>query len=405
MSNNGLLSQFSWTLAGRVASSLLQAATLAVVARVAGPAEFGIFAAALGIGLFLQTVFDLGITTYALKLRARSPNSGLITTTLLVGDRMALACAVTTGIAIAIAAFFEASLWTLAPLAVWVAAERNTYAWLRITIADAKARTAAAITLTARVIAFITTLALISTSTPATLAAGIGLAIGSCASMILAHRTVRPRLPERTSMSVLQLLQTTWPYWLHSLTSQIKSLDATIVALVSTPIASGLYAVASRLTNPLRIVPTAASTVIVPRIARERGTISRNNRLAAGGMLIAVSIIYVLIALLAPVGIPIVLGSSYTGAVPAVQVVCIGLIFSAASIILAGILQAIDRERWVSTASLVTSVVCVPLVALGADKGGPAGAALALSSVFALQSAWLTASLYVATRTPPETGV
>lgn len=62
-------------------------------------------------------------------------------------------------------------------------------------------------------------------------------------------------------------------YWMSSLAPNISQLQAPALALVLDTASVGLFAIAARLTNPLSIFVGAFQTLLMPELARRRGTL------------------------------------------------------------------------------------------------------------------------------------
>ena len=76
--------------AGRVLGALLQTVTFVLVARNAGPVEFGLLGAAFGIATVIQTGFDFGLSTLIVRERASEKHNPLVTDALRLADVNAL---------------------------------------------------------------------------------------------------------------------------------------------------------------------------------------------------------------------------------------------------------------------------------------------------------------------------
>ncbi|MDZ7911455.1 MAG: oligosaccharide flippase family protein [Rhodococcus sp. (in: high G+C Gram-positive bacteria)] len=79
---NPLVVQFTGIAGGRLVGALIQALSMVLLARISGPSGFGIFAAAYGVGLVLQTVLNFGFTPFLVRIRALGDQEPLIASTL-----------------------------------------------------------------------------------------------------------------------------------------------------------------------------------------------------------------------------------------------------------------------------------------------------------------------------------
>ena len=385
-----LRSQFAWISGGRIVAAGAQAITLVIVARSLGPADFGLLSTLLGLAVIPQVVCDLGIGTYVLHKRAIVADSGSVTFALRVnGWTSALAAAVFVGILASVALVAGPVVFLAAPLALWVGAEKNADTWANVLIADRDVVLSTAQLVVRRVLAAGLTIGLLIAGIDAILAYSVAVAIAAVGSSVWARAIIRPRLAPIEPQPLSALIRETWPYWTHSVATQARSLDAPITAAVAGVTQAGFYAAAGRLTNPLRILPTSLASVVLPHIARQGGHVSVETRRAIALLMIAMSGLFVALAATAPLYIPWLLGDAFEDAVLPVQIVVTGLIFGSAASILVSLHQARGGQRYVSFASIATSLYCVPAVFLGASMWGAVGAAIALSSTFLLQSTLL----------------
>src|SRR5699024_7449831 len=119
------------------------------------------------------------------------------------------------------------------------------------------------------------------------------------------------------------------PYWINTLAVQLRNLDAGIVGAMASPGVAGYYASASKLTSPLRMLPTSLAVVILPHAARTRRDSAKTiaNLVLLSGAL--VGIIYISLIFLVPWLVPIFLGSEYQPSIVPLQIVLMGLVFAA----------------------------------------------------------------------------
>lgn len=384
---------------GRILAALIQMLSLALFANWVSPGTFGIVASVTAIAVIPQNLFDFGISTYIVRHRAADPTDGTVTFALRVSGRISVLLA-----AVSLLALSVLGLWidpvfaSLLPLALWVGAERNAEVWMGIALADGDTKLSVVSLLGRRLGSLILLLTIQYFTSLPELAYSVSLGLTSVIAAVAGRRLLRPRLPRSREMTLRSLVATTWPYWLHSTATQIRNVDTALVALVASPTQAGFYAVASRLTNPLRILPSSLAAVVLPGIARTQGVVNKRTAIVIAAMIGSMAVLYSLIAVLVPWVVPVLLGDVYEQANTPIQIVCFGLVFGAAASILASVLQAKGFGKAVSFSSLAASLFCVPAITVGSIYFGAAGAALGLVSSFAVQTVALLFHLWKVTR-------
>lgn len=383
-----MIRQFSWVAIGRIVAAMVQMVTLALVAVWLGPADFGVLAAVLALAVVPQTLLDLGIPTYVLKARAAREDPEMLQFALRVnGATSALLSAVSAAALLLLGTFISPLLLMMLPLAVWVGAERNVEVWMGVALADGDAQLNVTFLVGRRLFGLALMLVTFLIGVPPVLSFAIALASSSLIAVIFAQALLRPRVRVRPRghRSIAGLVHLTAPFWVHSAATQVRNLDTALVALIADPTQAGYYAVASRLTGPLRILPTSLAAVLLPRISKANGRIDRSLGLTVIATLFAMTMIYISIAIAAPWAVATFLGAAYLPSIVPIQIVCVGLVLGAAASLLAAILQAKGRQRFVASASVAASLVCLVAIVIGTYLAGAAGAAVGLVSSFAVQ--------------------
>ncbi|WP_193313001.1 lipopolysaccharide biosynthesis protein [Georgenia subflava] len=213
------------------------------------------------------------------------------------------------------------------------------------------------------------------------IATGIGL---------LALYAVNPRyrrVPERSS---LQFWRAARPYWVASISAQVRSLDTALIALAASPFQAGLFSLPSRLTGPMRLAATTLSTVALPVASRgdkdELRRLTQTLRLvtiiAAGGL--------GTLALFAEPIIRLVVGDGYVGSVTPLRILIIGLFLNIPGSFISGVLQGTGAERSIARLGVILALCTIIGVPLAASIGGANGAALCLSLIYVMQLAAVT---------------
>ncbi len=381
-----VVGQYGWLLASRLLSAGLQALMLVLLARWAGPAGFGIVAAVVGVLLFVGIFADFGLSGLLLREHSRGAPDGLPAEAILRLNLLTSAL-LTVVVGVGLVGYALASgrptLLALLPLAVWIAAEKNGDVWLSLATAAGRSHLATASILIRRGVALLLFVAL-ARVVDLTLAYALGVALGA----VLANLVIRTRLPfTRTVRPVARgvVARAAWPFFLHSFATLVRNVDVAVVAAAAGPVAAGIYAVPSRLTTPLRMLPATLGPLIVRAAAQGSVTalraITRVSVLVTGAMVG----VLVLLAVAADPLVTLALGGAYAAAVLPLRVICVGLVFAFGVSLQTGFLQGRGRERVVGRIGLVVAVLIVVGLAVGARVAGPLGATVAASLTFAVQ--------------------
>lgn len=387
--------QFAWVSGGRIIAALIQALIMLLLVRAVAPAEFGFFAAVYGVLTVVQTIFDFGLPTLASRERAKRANPGVVTGALRLNNALSLAMGLCLIVVIGLlGVFIDPQFLLLVPLGVWAAAERNADAWLVVVFADGDARVNTT-NLVSRRLGNLALFALLNswTGIDPVLAFGISSAVAACASWVFAHTYVKKRLAPSEGIAAGRLIRMSYPFWINSVATQARNLDAIIIGFVAGSAQAGFYAAAARLTNPLRILPTSLASVLLPasasRDSKDMPGLLKLVALAICGL----TIFYVALGFAMPVVVPLLLGNAYMGAIPALQITAVGLVFASASALLSSLMQGVGLKHFVAGTAVATTFVCLAGVALGGLMWGASGAAIGLGVSFFVQSALLSARM------------
>lgn len=381
-----MLRQFSWIAIGRVFSAALQFLTFVLLANKVDPAEFGIIAAVVGAAVVPQAFLDFGMSTYIVSARASDRNDNRVTFALRMNNRISLAFAATAFLVlILLGLLIDRIFMAISPLAFWAAGEKNADTWLGVAIADGDTHLNLLGLIGRRVASVLLLILGFSLDLDPGFVYACAMAIAALAAASFARIVVGRRLPAECGGSLRQTLSRSRPYWLHSFATQLRNIDAAVVAMVGTPTQAGYYSVASRISGPLRLVPTSLASVLLPAVAKER-RISRRTLKLVIATLVCMGALYGLIAAAAPIIIPMLMGDAYRHSIRPVQTMCIGLIFGAAASMFAAMLQGLGEQKYVALCSVVSSLACIPAIIFGTLWLGATGAAVGMVSSFLLQS-------------------
>jgi O-antigen/teichoic acid export membrane protein len=151
------------------------------------------------------------------------------------------------------------------------------------------------------------------------------------------------------------------------------------LAALSNAQATAVYGVASGIAFGLLIIPNAITTALLPRLSsarRPEELVECTRRVLAWTSLIAVCLAAACAAV-APLILPIALGSEYVSASAPFAVLCLGIPLIAASGVIGTALLALGRLRTLGTQVVVSLAVNLIVLALLVPVAGAVGAALA----------------------------
>lgn len=384
---------------GNALAVLLFAGTMTVAARNLTVAEFGYLTGAYAIATLSTDISDLGtgmryiVRHHSMQLEAaRAELSKLITCRALVHVSLLLLWVA-----------FGIATDTLAPATC--AGALGFALSLRSTL-QAAARARQAYTESSVLIGCERGfgLVLIILLSASTVAQTLGcLAAGSLAASIpaLYRERFRPGLA-----GTLSLYREARHFGVAALVSDLNAVEIPMVGLIAGAVASGLFAVPSRLLVPLGLLGGAVGAVLLRELSSRpadviRGIVLRTAFLVGVGVLLLV----LPIAVFADPLLAATLGPDYGDAADAVRFGCAAAVASAAIQPIVAGLQSMHRDKLV--ALMATAQICLylPLVALGAFLGQATGAAAAaaFAAVVGLCVAvavWLGADRPVRASTP-----
>ncbi|WP_082898721.1 MULTISPECIES: lipopolysaccharide biosynthesis protein [unclassified Rhodococcus (in: high G+C Gram-positive bacteria)] len=380
-----LVKQFSWILLGRLMGAVIQAVSMALLARWIGPADFAIFAASYGIALVIQTVGDFGLSAHIVRSRAQNsqdPAAGSALKTLAwINMAICVIGLMAAGAAVAI----DPKFLPLVPLAVWLAADKHVEAWLGIPLADGRAWQNATSLVFRRTIALAFLLSSLALGHGELYMYCLGLAVGSMIAAATVQRSNKALVQYGSKTEFRDAFRKSRPFYSNSVATQVRNFDTLLVGLVLSPVASGLYGAASRLTSPLRMVPTSFANILMPIAARQANGGSERILKPILALLGFTTLMYAGIATAIPFVITPLLGKDYDEAIPVIQIVCIGLIFAAVASPVNSLLQGWGHLAAVSWISWFTTGYCLIAILLLGSIFGVSGCGLALATSYVLQ--------------------
>lgn len=391
-----VISGFLWIIGGRLMAAFTQAVTLVLVARGTEPERFGMVSAFMGAAIVLQTVVDLGVSGYALRVRAADAADPVVALCVRAYRRLGgvlLAVLVVVGIGLAI--IDRLPWWLFVPLAVGMAIERQADMRLNLAVADGDTWKNSSVLVARRLI----TLVLLGALAPllgAVAAYGTGLVIGSVLSWAAGQRLIS--VPLRTGGAAgaqlprsSELLRAARPFWADSVMAQIRNLDALIVTAVAPSAQAGYYGAISRSVSPLRMVGTSLASVMLPAAVKSGRTDKQRMRRILLILFVGLAVVYSLLAAAAGWWVVLLLGEDYAASVPGFRLLLVGLILDGVSSVISAVMLGSRLEVVVAWSVTIASLLGLVLVAVGGLLHGATGAAAGLAASYVLQFAIMLA--------------
>ncbi|MEX5256848.1 lipopolysaccharide biosynthesis protein [Kocuria arenosa] len=383
-----LLRRFMWIIVSRVISAALQALSIILVARAAGAENFGLLTAFMGIVIILQTLSDMGITTYVIRLRSKVPNSPDLAWALQIYRRLGFLLGVAlAAVAASMAIMLSQPWWLLVPLGVAGSLERQSNIRLAMAVADGEVWKNSLNMIARRSLTLGLVLAAIELGVNPVLSFGVASFAASLLSLWLSWRLVTVVRSEESvnHAKFKEIFQVSRHFWANSLGVQLRNLDAFLVTIIGGVSTGGYYGAISRSLNPLMLVSSSLAGIVLPMAAREQGRPGRNIKTPVAIVTVLTSLMYVTLAFNAETLVLLLFGRDYLQATNGLRIVLIGLIFASLSSLQTAFLQARGAERAVGRVAIATSLVSLTSISVGVAVAGVDGAALGLASSYAVQ--------------------
>jgi len=375
--SSNLRIQFLWIIGGRIVAATLQALLIVGVARALGPRDFGVLMAVTGILVISQAIFDLGLSKHIIVERSISPDSLELLNSLKLNSIGSIALLIVAAASLTVtgALAFPVLLFMI-PLALSVALEKNADVWMGIAIADGDTFSHSINLVGRRAAALIVFLTLSQTPLDSVLAYSSALAFGAVLSVLFARRYVQSRVsPLNASTHPFRSIRHSYPYWLNTVSSQMRHLDVFITTSLAGPVQAGYYATAARLTSPLSMFAASLAVVVLPHSARTR---ERSIKHALGRILGLAGVLcagYGVLYLVTPTVVPLILGHDYGVATGPIRIVLIGLCISAFSTLLVPLLQGRGFQHFIGFNAAVSALGTLVLITILSPSFGAVGAA------------------------------
>lgn len=390
--------QFGWLTASRVLSAVLQATSMALLARWAGPEAFGITSAVLGVAVAISSAGDFGLGQYVVRVRARDPGSSQVSAVLRLAGRTVTGVCVLFGVVLALIGIGVPGVMATVPLALWAAFEKISNSWLGVATADGRTYINAIALLVRRGVAVVLLVTLYAAGVDAPVAFCWAYAAAAALGALVTCETLRSSIEWGRIGRATELLRLSWPFWLNSAAGQARGMDVAVVGAFGGPLAAGIYSVPARMMSPLRLVPDTLAMLLMTTASRDDRGAVRSLAWAAAGVAAAIGVGLAVLAWFAEPGISLVLGPDYLPAVLPLQLFCVGVWAASVSSLVVGLLQGWGSERYVGVLDVYVTVLLLVGAAVGTVAGGPVVAAVAVSLAYMLNMAFLLGRAKVVVR-------
>lgn len=263
--------KFGFALVFRVISRLLaslgQAGFLLLLAREIGPSQFGAVAVVLAVGYVFSAITGFGSSTRVLRLAAEDNNREQTATRLLYLRLWGTALSV---VGCTVLALLGSS--SLALLAVFIIASDQVVDYVQAYFAGTTRQLWSSLVIVAqRLVPFVTlgTMILVGSFSAELIAVSF---VSTLVCSLVVPLRERSTTVKFWSREIWTELRSSTGYWMSGLAPNISQLQPPLLNLVLDASSVGLFAITSRLTNPLTILVGALQTLLIPELARRRGT-------------------------------------------------------------------------------------------------------------------------------------
>jgi O-antigen/teichoic acid export membrane protein len=376
--------QFAWLLASRLLGGGMQAATLIFLARAVPVAEFGAVSLVIAAGTVFFAFSDLGLSNFVPKMRAQRIDEAV---------RAALRLNIESTALFGALAVVAAATWLhVAGFDVWAAAvagslalEKNVDCMLSVAVADGKQRVMAASVLLRRGTTFGLFAAAVLLDEAGVAAYAVAAVVGALIGQGHAWLTNGERAaPERIDRWAL--LREAWPFLVSNLTGQVRMLDTVVINGLLATSAAGLYAAATRICQPLTLIPATITTLLLPHSARLAAADARRAAWRVAALAGSLSVVMSPLLMVSTEIMIWLFGPAYgaAGSVFGWTAVFLPIVSSVSP--LSAILQGQENERFASRVGLAFFPISVAGMIFGATLWGIVGVAVALGVSYLIRS-------------------
>lgn len=367
-----------------------QAVLLILLARDVGPQTFGVMAAFVAAHTFVFLLAGMNTPTFVTRETALGDVSAAVASIRANTRVMAVAIvtALTSSLVLLGAPLLMAAVAGNA-IALW--SDRMTDNRLAIAYGERRIGTPATTLALRAALPLALYLALTQWGVAALLSFAVARAVAGLASQGIGVLLIR--LPRGTAaMPARDVLIAQVPLATTTAMGAIRTLDSVVVIALAGAATSGVYSAVSRIVSPFNTLAVAAAPVLIPRAAVAD---SRTVRRMLDGLLVIGLVLSGATILLLPFTellVVTVFGPEFSGGGAVLLWVLLRVGPVAAAPLMSTALQAKGLDRMAALNSLVTSVLTLAAVAIGAILGGAAGAAggYAIVGLAGMIALWIT---------------
>ncbi|AGB21764.1 hypothetical protein Mycsm_01352 [Mycobacterium sp. JS623] len=357
-----VLTSAVWRVSARIASSVAFGLTLLLLARISPVSEFGQFMVAGAVTAVALIVFGFGAPQRVLR-SAAEPDSASLTRGLYLlhtGCNLSVTTVMLAGSAV---------LGLPAPILagiIWASGDAlQMYAQNHLA-GLGHHHSASWLVTTQRIVPCLTVVVLLVTHRPAYFPV---VAAAFATTQLIG--VIAPVWSVRGATGDLRAaLRGSFRWWGLTMSGVLAQLQAPVVAAIASTTVVGLFAMASKVTGPMTLLPASVVTVVIPELARRLGT-PGFGRLY--GTVLKLSFGYAALALIVawPAGIVVtaIAGPSYAAAAPLVAGMVVAAGLSTCSQSFAASLIAAGHPHYVTACIVCGGVVALILLASFAALG------------------------------------
>lgn len=367
-----------------------QAVLLILLARDVGPQTFGVMAAFVAAHTFVFLLAGMNTPTFVTRETALGDVSAAVAS--IRANTRVMAVAIVTALTSSLVLLGTPLLMAAVAgnaIALW--SDRMTDNRLAIAYGERRIGTPATTLALRAALPLALYLALTQWGVAALLSFAVARAVAGLASQGIGVLLIR--LPRGTAaMPARDVLIAQVPLATTTAMGAIRTLDSVVVIALAGAATSGVYSAVSRIVSPFNTLAVAAAPVLIPRAAVAD---SRTVRRMLDGLLVIGLVLSGATILLLPFTellVVTVFGPEFSGGGAVLLWVLLRVGPVAAAPLMSTALQAKGLDRMAALNSLVTSVLTLAAVAIGAILGGAAGAAggYAIVGLAGMIALWIT---------------
>ncbi|MDP9736945.1 lipopolysaccharide biosynthesis protein [Curtobacterium sp. 260] len=375
--------QLFWLTSSRLLGTVLQGATLLIFLRVASVAQIGVVGIVTSISVFAASLFSLGVGRFIATSQARGDRPA-VSAGLALNQLSTVALVVVGLIGLLLSRLTVDLLIPMCLLWVALAIEKNLEVSLEQAFARQENVLPTVVTMVRRTLTLLLVLVgLWLFEREALWVYVLALLVGNSIGSALVHGSLARQMGrlDRRLASLKRALLNSRHFYVADLSNQAASLDSFFVGLFGGTAQAAYYSSATRLVNPLRLLPVTIGTVLLPFAARSSLRQVRKAVRQVAAVMIALELAVLLSMPLLPELVPLVLGEHLRESTWIFGLALAGLPVWGLAQALTSMLQGIADVRFVAITSLATGVASVLGFCVGGALAGAFGVAVTVLAV------------------------